>query len=156
MLPDGAVAAKLIEVIRKTLSDLRPREVDRSRITLDSALDRDLGLDSLARVELFTRVERDFGVRLPESVFETAERVRDISAALRGASTPAVLPPMWPILRRSHTMSCTDSASSTGWPASRCSSFGTSSLRAVIASALVKRYSWATGASAAAVMTPSP
>lgn len=93
MLPDGAVAAKLIEVIRKTLNDLRPREVDRFRITLDSTLDRDLGLDSLARVELFTRVERDFGVHLPDAVFETAERVRDISVALRGTSPASVLPP---------------------------------------------------------------
>jgi 1-acyl-sn-glycerol-3-phosphate acyltransferase len=75
-------AEPLIEIARGTLRDLRQREDELQAITLDSTLDHDLGLDSLARVELFTRVEHELGVRLPESLFETAETLRDIAAAL--------------------------------------------------------------------------
>ena len=75
-------AEPLIEVVRDTLKDLGQQGIERYRITLDSRLDRDLGLDSLAQVELFTRIERAFGVRLPDSLFERAETLRDIFAAL--------------------------------------------------------------------------
>ena len=43
------------------------------RATLDCALDRDLGLDSLSRVELLARIERHYGVRLPTTVLDSAE-----------------------------------------------------------------------------------
>ncbi|MGH8176436.1 MAG: AMP-binding protein, partial [Steroidobacter sp.] len=75
-------AEPLIKIVRGMLRDLRQHEGELRAITLDSSLDRDLGLDSLARVELFTRIEHEFGVRLPESLFETAETLRDIAAAL--------------------------------------------------------------------------
>lgn len=51
-------------------------------ITLDSSLEGDLGLDSLARVELVARVESHFGVALPEAVFANAETPRDLLRAL--------------------------------------------------------------------------
>lgn len=58
--------------------------------TLDSALDRDLGIDSLGRVELVMRIERAFGTRLPEETLASAETPRDLlRAVLRGAGAPA-------------------------------------------------------------------
>jgi acyl carrier protein len=48
------------------------------RAALDSSLERDLGLDSLARVELVLRVERAFNVSLPERALYTAETPRDL------------------------------------------------------------------------------
>ena len=72
----------LIEIARATLRDLRQAEADSLPLTLDSTLDQDLGLDSLARVELFTRIEHDLRVRLPDSLFETAETLRDIAIVL--------------------------------------------------------------------------
>ena len=48
-------------------------------------LARDLGLDSLGRVELLGRMEKTFGVRLPESVLGTAETPRDLLQALLSA-----------------------------------------------------------------------
>ena len=87
----AAVAAdatdSLIVTARATLQDLRQQDVDGLQLTLDSKLDHDLGLDSLARVELFARIEQELHVRLPDSLFDSAESLRDIAAALPGASS---------------------------------------------------------------------
>ena len=58
---------------------------------LDSLLERDLGIDSLARVELLLRIERAFEVRLPEHLLAEAETPRDLLQALLkgGAIAPA-------------------------------------------------------------------
>jgi len=47
-------------------------------VTLDSSLERDLGLDSLARVELVLRLEREFSTSLPEQALATSETPRDL------------------------------------------------------------------------------
>lgn len=75
-------SARLIDIARATVAELRQQDAGALRPTLDSTLERDLGLDSLARVELFARIEHEFDVRLPESVFESAENLRDIATAL--------------------------------------------------------------------------
>jgi acyl carrier protein len=80
-------AEPLIEIARATLRDLHQAEAGSLPLTLDSTLDHDLGLDSLARVELFARIEENLRVHLPESLFETAESLGDIAAALDGAPT---------------------------------------------------------------------
>jgi 1-acyl-sn-glycerol-3-phosphate acyltransferase len=59
---------------------------------LDSVLDKDLGFDSLVRMELLSRLERAFQATLPEQVLMTAETPRDLLQALRTAS-PARRPP---------------------------------------------------------------
>lgn len=62
-------------------------------ITLDSSLARDLGLDSLARVELLLRIEHALGVSLSEQVLASAETPRDLLRAVLAASAapqPAV------------------------------------------------------------------
>jgi acyl carrier protein len=47
-------------------------------VALDSSLERDLGLDSLARVELVLRLEREFGASLPEQALASSETPRDL------------------------------------------------------------------------------
>ncbi|TWC41559.1 1-acyl-sn-glycerol-3-phosphate acyltransferase [Pseudomonas sp. SJZ079] len=83
--PPGSerAAEKLLEIVRQTVSELRPYAVEGLRVSLHSVLDRDLGLDSLARVELWSRVEREFGVRLPEELFAAAETPDDLLHALQ-------------------------------------------------------------------------
>jgi 1-acyl-sn-glycerol-3-phosphate acyltransferase len=81
------VPEPLVEIARATLRDLHQVEADSLPLTLDSTLDHDLGLDSLARVELFARIEQELRVRLPDSLFETAETLGDIAAALKGAQS---------------------------------------------------------------------
>ena len=86
--------AVLLGLVRDLEAEVRPgrRMV---RVSLDAALERDLGFDSLARGELFRRVERTFGARLPESLLATAETPRDLLRALAAAApfveSPALL-----------------------------------------------------------------
>ena len=54
--PDAVLA-----VTRQFLAELHPGAAWIRPVKLDSALERDLGLDSLSRVELAVRIERAFG-----------------------------------------------------------------------------------------------
>jgi 1-acyl-sn-glycerol-3-phosphate acyltransferase len=73
--------------VRQLGTELHPAR--RVNVTLDSTLDRDVGLDSLGRVELVLRVERRFGVALSEGALVNAETPRDLlKDVLGGAHTP--------------------------------------------------------------------
>ncbi|WP_214370532.1 AMP-binding protein [Pseudonocardia sp. H11422] len=76
--------ALLLAVVREFVADRHTVERAASA-TLDSALDRDLGLDSLAVAELLARVEDTFGVSLERGVLATATAPRDVLAAVRRA-----------------------------------------------------------------------
>jgi len=56
----------LLHVIKEVVAELHPSWPKTGKILPESLLTQDLGLDSLARVELLTRVERSFGVTLEE------------------------------------------------------------------------------------------
>ena len=58
-------------------------------VAAHSSLERDLGISSLERVELLLRIERRFGVRLPDATVATAETPAELVAALSLAA-PAV------------------------------------------------------------------
>jgi len=47
-------------------------------LSLDSSLDDDLGLDSLARVELISRIQQNLNVTLPQRDLAEAESARDL------------------------------------------------------------------------------
>jgi acyl carrier protein len=72
----AASAATLITVVDQMVRDTRHGQA--AHAALDSSFERDLGLDSLARVELVLRVERAFDVSLPERALYTAETPRDL------------------------------------------------------------------------------
>ena len=73
----GAIDAnKLLAVVRAVAREARPSvEPD---VALDSSLEKELGLDSLARVELVLRLEREFATSLPERALATSETPRDL------------------------------------------------------------------------------
>ncbi|MCL7487411.1 MAG: AMP-binding protein [Desulfobulbaceae bacterium] len=83
----------VLDVIRQLAVELHP-ELSSAVVDLDSSLERDLGLDSLARMELLTRLENSFGVRMPEQVLAMAETPRDLLRHLdkEKTPTPEVLP----------------------------------------------------------------
>ncbi|MEX2586856.1 MAG: AMP-binding protein [Actinomycetota bacterium] len=81
-----APAEQLLQVIRELMKELHPRASD---VRLDSSLDRDLGLDSLALVELLARVESAFGVELSDEVLADVQTPRDLLGLLSPAA-PAV------------------------------------------------------------------
>ena len=68
---------KLLELLRTLAVEVRP-ELEREKISLESSFEKELGLDSLSRVELISRIERAFGLSLPESTFAEAENGRDL------------------------------------------------------------------------------
>ena len=76
-------AESLVAAMREVVTELHPHLGARAEITLDSSLDRDLGLDSLSRMELLARLERTFGATIPETVMANAETARELLPALR-------------------------------------------------------------------------
>jgi acyl carrier protein len=73
----GAIDAnKLLTVVQSVAREARPSV--EPHVALDSSLEKELGLDSLARVELVLRLEREFGTSLPEQALGTSETPRDL------------------------------------------------------------------------------
>ena len=97
----GAAPEAVLEAIGRFLAALHPGVARIHPVTLDSSLDRDLGLDSLSRVELAVHLERTFGVRVPEKAVGEAVRVRDLLSALQessgesAAAGPGAIPASW-------------------------------------------------------------
>ena len=87
---DGALEAQVLGIVRAVVRELHPHR-SQIPITLDSSLDRDLGLDSLARSELLLRISEATRIELPDALLGTAERPRDLLKELRAS----------PITRRS-------------------------------------------------------
>ena len=56
-------AGRLLETTRALLVEINPRRAGVT-VALDSLLDKDLGLDSLGRIELIARIEQAFDVTL--------------------------------------------------------------------------------------------
>lgn len=76
---------QLIALIEALARELRPERSD-IEVKLESVLDKDLGIDSLGKVELLSRVERHFACRLPEETFAVVETAQDLLDALTKAS----------------------------------------------------------------------
>ncbi len=84
-------AARLLRVVREVAAELHPH-LAKAPVGLDSVLDKDLGFDSLGRVELLVRIEREFAVALGEQAFAAVDTPRDllrVVGSARGAGVPA-------------------------------------------------------------------
>ena len=89
-----ADAERLLGIMRSLARELRPGANTTAHLGLDHTLEGDFGLDSLARVELLARIEREMGVRLAEAALAEAETPRDLlrlmaGEAHAGTSAPA-------------------------------------------------------------------
>ncbi|NTW06738.1 MAG: AMP-binding protein, partial [Syntrophaceae bacterium] len=83
----------LLNTIKELVFELHPSWPKTRLILPDSSLSRDLGLDSLARVELLARIEKSMGVILPEKIFMDAETPRDLWQAIVSAGSAFVSAP---------------------------------------------------------------
>jgi len=78
-------SAAIIAIVTEVMHDLHPGRGQHAAVTLDSTLDGDLALDSLARVELGARLERGFDVTLDERLAVEAATPRDLLRAVMKA-----------------------------------------------------------------------
>ena len=78
-------AEGLVALVDELVRELRAGGAAPSPVTLDTDLGRDLGLDSLSRMELIARIERATGVSLPDRVMADAETPRDLLRAAQRA-----------------------------------------------------------------------
>ncbi len=74
-----------LEAVLQILAELLPAPASHARLGADASFDRDLGLDSLSRVELIRRVEDRFGVTLPEVSLEELNSARELWQAVAAA-----------------------------------------------------------------------
>lgn len=83
-------ASELLDIVHTLFVELHRQTGPARPISLDSSLDHELGFDSLARVELILRIQRTFGIDLPQDTLARAETLRDLLEALqKGTSGPA-------------------------------------------------------------------
>ena len=78
----------LIAIVEGLSQELHPQHGRHAHISTSSWLERDLGIDSLARTELVLRLERTFGARLPISLLAEADTVGDLIGVLEKAVHP--------------------------------------------------------------------
>ncbi|MFB3104612.1 MAG: AMP-binding protein, partial [Pseudomonadales bacterium] len=86
-------AGTVIDVVRDLVLELHPSYRFSQPLDLDTRLDRDLGLDSLAMTELILRLERDLHVTLRDEAL-LAETPRDLLREARagsGTESPAAM-----------------------------------------------------------------
>ncbi|MDJ0740499.1 MAG: AMP-binding protein [Gammaproteobacteria bacterium] len=87
-ISDADLGDALLDELRGLLHELQPQQAPVPR--LDSDIDRELGIDSLGRVELVVRLEQRFGVRLDGDTFARVDTPRDLLDALRRAGHAAL------------------------------------------------------------------
>lgn len=89
----AAVERDVLAIVSALVDELGGRPGTRP-VALDEALDRDLGLGSLERVELLLRLEQRSGIRLPDAVMVEAVSPRDLATAIlqAGEAAPETLP----------------------------------------------------------------
>jgi len=78
-------AEKLLLLIQALVTEVHPQRPPQEVLNLDSRFEKDLGLDSLTRVELIARIENYFELALPERSFAEIETARDLLRAIQGA-----------------------------------------------------------------------
>ena len=84
-------ASRLLDVVSRLVAETHPGRP--LRVEPDSHFERDLALDSLARVELMLRVQQAFGVALPEAALNEAQTPRELLNLI--AASPAQAAEAW-------------------------------------------------------------
>ena len=84
--PDKKIDVALLNLAKELGKEIHLRPTVLESLSLKSSLDKDLGLDSLTRMELLSRIERKMGVRLPESVFAEIGTLGDLKREILKAA----------------------------------------------------------------------
>ena len=87
-LDEEHTAQGILAIMREIAAELHPGMPGRDQLGVDSSIERDFGLDSLARVELALRVERDLATEVSDSALAESETVSDLARALAHVPKP--------------------------------------------------------------------
>jgi 1-acyl-sn-glycerol-3-phosphate acyltransferase len=85
-ITDADLEQGILEVLDELAAELHRSRGGGKVISLDSSLERDIGLDSLARVEFIARIGERFATTLPEQVYAEIETPRDLLRFLRAVA----------------------------------------------------------------------
>ncbi len=91
------ITVRLLTLLQELLLEIRQSERAVAALTLDSHLERDLALDSLARTELLQRIERAFQIKLSEQALlvETPRQLVTLILQASGAPAETLPAPDW-------------------------------------------------------------
>lgn len=106
---------QILAVVRDLLLELGSARAAES-VSMESLLDRDLGLGSLERVELLMRLEARFKIRLPEDVAQEAETPSDWARAIFEGASPQRSRERYRIVQPARD-AATEPAREKNWPA---------------------------------------
>lgn len=76
------IDSDMFSLVAELGKELHITESVLSNLSLQTSLDSELGLDSLSRMELFSRVERQFGVSLSQELLMTITTLSDLKSCL--------------------------------------------------------------------------
>ena len=83
-MTDQEMLDELLKIIHLCLP-----ETETESVTMDTVINRDLGVDSMSFVMLMTKIESRFNVRIPEETWKNLSTVRDVVEAIRTAQKVA-------------------------------------------------------------------
>jgi acyl carrier protein len=75
---------KILQIIQKFGKENKLNPFILENFGLDGSFEKDLGLDSLARMELISEIEEHFKASIPENLIATLETPRDLLRAIAG------------------------------------------------------------------------
>lgn len=86
------IETQVLSLLRQFLTESGSERAARA-VSLDASLERDLGIGSLEKAEVFHRIEKSFDIRLPDSLMVEAREVKDLIKAVQAAKPKiSVLP----------------------------------------------------------------
>ncbi len=98
-MPMKSEEIEILQIIQKFGEEIHLNPFLLETFGLDSSFDKDLGLDSLARMELISQVEGHFKISLPEDVFASVETPRDLLRAIMASGKKVILKEATTIVR---------------------------------------------------------
>jgi len=81
---------ELLQLIYRLVKELHPH-FSKDLVSLEDDFEKDLGLDSLSRVELISRIEAFFKTSFPQKVLYEAQTPKDLLEALLGSKAPPLI-----------------------------------------------------------------
>jgi len=81
-LSQNEIEKQLLAITLKFLQELKAERAIRA-VSITASLERELGIDSLAKVELFRRIESNFAIRLGQEQVTKVESLRDLAVYIK-------------------------------------------------------------------------